>query len=140
MRILLIDDDPEELELFEYACKDLSEPLHFVQAADCTDALELITEDQPRLIIIDIHLARHSGIDCLKQLRLERCSSHLPIIMYSSSGSKQHIDSSFHEKANYFFVKPGSINDISTIINKLIATDWSKPQFPNRDAFVLTPV
>src|SRR5688572_1803812 len=101
MRILIIDDDPEEVELFQDACTDFEMQLEFLEARNCAEAVELIKEEPPAFIILDIHLGPQSGIDCLKQLRNNNGSSDLPIIMYSTSQSKRHIDRSFDENADY---------------------------------------
>src|SRR5688500_1502013 len=138
MRILIIDDDPEEIELFQDACIDLKMEIEFFEAQDCTEALDMIKEVAPAFIILDVHLGPLSGIDCLKQLRNITESHNLPIIMYSTSHSKHHIDKSFNEKADYFFIKPNSIREIGSVIKKLVAIDWKTNVRGDREAFIIS--
>jgi DNA-binding response OmpR family regulator len=138
MRILIIDDDPEEIELFQDACLDLQMQIEFYEARDCAQAVDMIKERPPAFIILDIHLGPQSGIDCLKQLRDNNGSSNLPIVMYSTSHSKHHIERSFNEQADYFFIKPSSIRDIGSILKKLVAIDWKTNIRGDREAFVIS--
>jgi DNA-binding response OmpR family regulator len=138
MRILIIDDDPEEIELFQDACTDLQMDVEFFEARDCAEALTMIKEQEPAFIIIDIHLGPQSGIDCLKELRNDSDSNNLPIVMYSTSQTKHHIDRSFNEKADYFFIKPSSMRDIGTIIKKLVSIDWTTNVRGHREAFIIS--
>ena len=138
MRVLIIDDDPEELELFQHAAGDLNEPIEFLDARDCAESLEIINAQTPGFIIIDLHLGPASGIDCLKQLRATPIAANLPIVMYSTSGSRHVIETCYKEKANYFFIKPNSIKDIGEILKKLIKVNWNSDLPVKRESFVIT--
>jgi CheY-like chemotaxis protein len=138
MRVLIIDDDPEEIELFEHASSELNQDIQFLDARDCAESLEIIDVEAPAFIIIDIHLGPHSGIDCLKQLRSTPSAENLPIVMYSTSGSKHHIDACYNERANYFFIKPNSIREIGEVLQKLMNIDWKLDGQVKREAFVIS--
>ena len=138
MRVLIIDDDPEELELFQHAAGDLDEPIEFLDARDCAESLEIINAQAPGFIIIDLHLGPSSGIDCLKQLRATSIAENLPIVMYSTSGSRHVIESCFKEKANFFFTKPNSIKEIGEILKKLMKINWNSDLPVTRESFVIT--
>ena len=138
MRVLIIDDDPEEIELFEHASGDLNEDIQFLEARDCAESLSIINAEAPELIIIDIHLGPQSGIDCLKQLRNTDGGQNLRIVMYSTSGSSRHIDACYKERANFFFIKPNSIKEIGVILQKLMKIDWQSDTQVNREAFVIS--
>lgn len=135
MRILIVDDDPEELELFQAASESIDGNIQFSLALDCPEALHQIGQSLPDLVILDVNLGPHSGIDCLRTLR---SVDGLPVIMYSTSGSIHHIDRCFEEKADYFFVKPFSIPEIKGILQKLVSIDWKQNKFVDRERFVIS--
>lgn len=58
------------------------------------------------------------GLECLQLLREDRKYDNIPIIIYSTSISKNDIDKAYKSGANYFAVKPSAIDDIANMIKR----------------------
>src|SRR6476469_1626783 len=108
LKILLVDDDSDELELFENAFQSLNQPVLIIQATDCGDLFGCISLHKPDLVFLDINMPGMNGIECLIQVREEAQFEDLPIIMYSTSNNTKHIEASYEHKANLYIVKPSS--------------------------------
>ena len=67
MRILLVDDDRELIDLLAFALKRAG--LEPIGAYDAASALRLYDERHPDLVVLDINLGVSSGLDVLKELR-----------------------------------------------------------------------
>ena len=67
MRILLVDDDRELIDLLAFALKRAG--LEPIAAHDAVAALRLFEERQPDLVVLDINLGAASGLEVLKELR-----------------------------------------------------------------------
>jgi DNA-binding response OmpR family regulator len=79
--VLVVDDDPGVRQL----CRIHLEEAHFrvVEAADGHEALELVREDPPDLILLDILMPRLSGWQVAADLVNDRSTDQIPIIFLS---------------------------------------------------------
>src|SRR5919202_1517018 len=68
MRILLVDDDRELIDLLAFALKRAG--LEPIAAHDAASGLRQFDERQPDLVVLDINLGPSSGLDVLKELRI----------------------------------------------------------------------
>jgi len=84
VRILLVDDDRELIDLLAFALRRAG--LEPVAAYDGSSALRQFEERQPDLAVLDISLGASSGLDVLKELRRR---SALPIIMLTALDSEE---------------------------------------------------
>ena len=83
MRILLVDDDRELIDLLAFALKRAG--LEPIAAHDAAGALRLYEERQPDLVVLDINLGAQSGLDVLRELRRR---GQLPVIMLTALDSE----------------------------------------------------
>jgi two-component system response regulator (stage 0 sporulation protein F) len=76
-RILIVDD--EESMRILYADELTEEGYEVITTADGSRLLELIEQERPDLIVLDIVLGEHSGLDLLQDIR--NAYSNLPVII-----------------------------------------------------------
>ncbi len=115
IKILIIDDDPTtcqllalQLEMEGYASTTLSEP---------EQVLDVITEESPTLILVDYHLGTHDGLDLLQSIREYDECRNLPVVIMSALDHQQESESA---GANGFVLKPFSLQDLVTAIQKVL--------------------
>jgi len=125
LKVLLIDDDYDEFELFASAMKYINEEVSLIHSDGCTEVLDVIIHHRPDLVFIDINMPSVNGIDCLKSVRAHADFESLRVVMYSTSSNKMSIEQSFVNKANYYVVKPYSYQGIVRVLQKVINTDWT---------------
>ncbi|WP_426960042.1 LytR/AlgR family response regulator transcription factor [Muricoccus radiodurans] len=68
MRVLLVDDEPLALERLEFAFRDIQGAEVVGTAADGMEALESIAALRPDLIMLDVQMPAHSGMDVARAL------------------------------------------------------------------------
>jgi two-component system, OmpR family, response regulator len=83
LRILLVDDDRELIDLLAFALKRAG--LEPIPAYDAIAALRLFDERRPDLVVLDINLGASSGLDVLKELRRR---AQQPVIMLTALDSE----------------------------------------------------
>src|SRR5437016_1239856 len=86
IKILVVDDDPDIVTTL----RDRLESLGYdtITARDGLRALELIEQDTPNLVLLDLEMPRLSGLAVLKQLSRQRQSGQdLPVIVMTAHGS-----------------------------------------------------
>lgn len=83
-----------------------------------------IIKTLPDVLFPDLNMPVKNGIECLQLLREDRKFDSVPIIIYSTGVSKNDIDKAYRIGANYFIVKPNTIEDIAGMIKKFVL--WAR--------------
>jgi DNA-binding response OmpR family regulator len=138
MHILMADDDKDDFHILEEAVKGANEQVTVAYAANWMDLWRFLLKHVPDVIFLDLNMPVKDGFECLQLLRAERKYNKIPIIIYSSSTNRVDIDKSYNLGANYFVVKPNSVEEISKILQKI--TRMSKEQLqkqPSREEYVI---
>ena len=102
--VLIVDDVPINVTLIE----KMLTPFHFSirKAYDGQTALDMVAEQKPSLIILDLMMPGISGYDVIRQLRNKDETKKLPIIIVSARNSNEDIVKGFNLGANDFITKP----------------------------------
>lgn len=138
MHILMADDDKDDFFILKEAAEKAGEPLQVSYAANWLELWRFFLKTLPDILFLDINMPVKDGIECLQLLRKERKYDNIPILIYSTSVSQADIDKAYQSGANYFIVKPNTIEDITNIIKRLIS--MSKEALlavPAREEFVI---
>jgi two-component system response regulator len=112
--IVIVEDDPNDLELTQRALKrqNLANPIRtFNDGAEVVEfffgpqADERVWHD-PKLILLDLKLPKVSGLEVLRQLKQDKRTKHIPVVVLSSSREDQDIALAYDLGANSYIVKP----------------------------------
>ena len=114
--ILIIDDDPELLGvLSEFLSK---EGYTILTAEDGKTAIEIIKNNHPDLILLDIGMPDINGIDLLGRIKI--LSKRIAVVMLSAHGDTNTIVSAIRAGADDFITKPYDNENIKTTIKRTI--------------------
>ncbi|MCH7792897.1 MAG: response regulator, partial [Planctomycetes bacterium] len=80
--IMLVDDNVQNLELLQAYLEELGCPIR--TATDGQEALDLVANDQPDIILLDIMLPRMSGFQICKKIKGSAETRGIPIIMVTA--------------------------------------------------------
>ena len=86
--ILIVEDNPE---LRHFLSQSLSESYRIKEAENGQEALQLITQQQPDLIISDIMMPIMRGDELCKNLKENIETSHIPVILLTALGDRESI-------------------------------------------------
>ena len=92
--ILLIDDDEDELEIFNQALHSIDKTIKCTLARDLGEALEFLKYSSPAYIFIDFNMPKMNGLDCLVEIKALKNVEKSKIILYSN-----YIDEEMNNKA-----------------------------------------
>src|SRR3989304_5641415 len=101
-RVLIVDDDAASRRLLEVRLRALE--CDVVQAADGQQALAVIQQEVPALMLLDLQMPRVDGMEVLRTLRREGID--LPTIVITAHGSIQNAVEAMKEGAYDFLPKP----------------------------------
>ncbi len=119
LRILIVDDHP----LFQEALRELihRQPGWRVcgKATDAAEALRLVQETKPDLVIVDISLGNSSGIDLIKQISAK--DSDLPMLVVSMHDESLYSEVAIRAGAMGYVMKHESPKTVKTAIQHVLA-------------------
>jgi CheY-like chemotaxis protein len=116
--VLLVDDDPEILEIFSLRCNSLG--LETRTASNVKEALKAICQLKPDLLFVDVAMPFTSGITLLEVLSANPDTSDIPAIVFTGRDDLETINRA-HELCAYYVQKSSSAWDtIQTYINELV--------------------
>ncbi len=107
VRILTVDDDPQALRYIRDALAKAGYAP--IATADPNEALTLVEEQRPHLILLDLMLPGFNGIELMKDLVEER---DVPVIFVSAYGQDQLVVRAFEMGAADYVVKPFSPSEL----------------------------
>lgn len=122
-RVLLIDDDKDDAELFKEALEEVNATISFHHFKDAREALEKLSDDcisPPDIIFLDINLPVMSGWECLTQFKKTEHLSSVPVIMYTTSSLPREKDIAQELGAAGFITKPNDYNLLKEILQKTL--------------------
>jgi DNA-binding response OmpR family regulator len=115
MRILIVDDDPDMVEVTTYALR--KQGYQIVAATDGREAVQRWREDRPDLVLLDIGLPRLNGIEVCRAIRE---SSSTPVIMVTGYGEEERVVQGFQAGADDYVVKPFSLRQLTMRIRAVL--------------------
>ena len=118
-RIVVVDDNPDILSFIKLNLQDQYEIL----TATCgNDALSLITEICPDLVVTDVMMPDMDGMELCRIIKDNEMTSHIPVIMLTAKGGDAAQEEGFKAGADTYVTKPFSIKILKTRISTLIET------------------
>lgn len=116
--ILLVEDN-EDLRDFVY--NKLSDKYAVITAANGSEALEKIENNQPHLIISDVMMPIMNGIKLCKQLKSNLNTSHIPIILLTAKDAIEDQTEGLAAGATDYIVKPFNVDQLFLKVNNILA-------------------
>jgi CheY-like chemotaxis protein len=113
-RILLIEDDPNDVELIQLALERHNLVNQIDIVTDGEQALNYLfgvgdeppTSALPRLILLDLKLPRVNGLEVLQAIRSHPRTRELVVVVMTSSAESQDLNDCYALGVNSFIVKP----------------------------------
>src|SRR4051812_28503686 len=114
--ILLVDDNPDDVELTMRAFERNKIASDVVVACDGEEALDYLfatgkfkdrdPSADPRVVLLDLKLPKLTGLDVLRRLRADERTRRTPVVVLTSSNEDHDINTSYDLGANSFVRKP----------------------------------
>ncbi|WP_443914169.1 hybrid sensor histidine kinase/response regulator transcription factor [Phocaeicola plebeius] len=116
--ILVVEDNAP---LRSFIIHSLSDTSQVEGAGNGQEALDFINERQPDLILSDIMMPVMDGKKMCQIVKSQMETSHIPIILLTALGDKEHILEGLEIKADQYLVKPFDVHILKATIRTLIA-------------------
>jgi DNA-binding response OmpR family regulator len=83
-------------------------------------ALEMMRDLQPQLVILDIMMPAMSGMDVLRQMRAEAAIADIPVILMTSKRQEQDVNTGFALGVVDYIIKPFNLRDLVVQVGSVI--------------------
>lgn len=106
--LLLIEDDPADLELTLRALRQRGLGDAVIVARDGEQALALLRRAawRPRVVLLDLKLPKVDGLEVLRAVRAEERTREVPVVVLTSSAEGRDVEAAYRLGANSYLVKP----------------------------------
>jgi DNA-binding NtrC family response regulator len=131
--ILIVDDDDDDRALFFDAMREIDSSIKCLSANDGHDALKFLKNSDnslPDYIFLDLNMPRLNGKQFLAEIKKLSHLSHIPVIIYSTTGRKEDIDETKRMGALQFITKPTLFNEIVDAIMAVLEPENRKNVSP----------
>lgn len=126
--ILLVEDNPDDIELTMIALEKTRLANPVVSVRDGKEALQFLRregkwaarpDESPAVILLDKKLPKLDGHEVLKIVRGDERLRHIPVVMLTSSREEKDLLRSYDLGVNAYVVKPVAFDDFMAAINDL---------------------
>src|ERR1700722_1829821 len=127
-RILMVEDDPKDVELTLTALEDYNLANEVVVAHDGEEALDYLycrgkfagrSSDNPAVMLLDIKLPKVDGLEVLHQVKSDEKLRMIPIVVLTSSHEETDMVTSYKLGVNAYVVKPVEFHQFVNAIKEL---------------------
>ena len=127
--ILLVEDNPSDVELTRRALHKSHISNQMIVAEDGQEALDYLfggdpltntnKNELPALILLDLKLPKVDGLQVLRQIRANERTSRVPVVILTTSNEEQDITQSYDLGANSYIRKPVDFKQFVDVIQYL---------------------
>jgi CheY-like chemotaxis protein len=119
--ILVVDDNPTDLELTLRALRKAGFEQRLEVARDGAEVLEVIlrANGRPHLILLDLKLPKIDGLEVLQRLKSNPDSAMIPIVVLTSSREKRDILEAYRLGVNSYIVKPVEFERFAAAVREI---------------------
>jgi DNA-binding response OmpR family regulator len=125
--ILVVDDDQDVAETIERTLR--RNQYQILVAHRGADALQLVRQRQPDLIVLDIMMPGMSGIDVCRHVRANPDLAQTPILFLTARGEIADRIEGFESGADDYLTKPFDLRELELRVNALLRrTQWASDE------------
>jgi CheY-like chemotaxis protein len=127
-RILLVEDDPKDVELTISALSEYNLVNDIQVARDGVEALDYLfrrgkftneTRGNPIVILLDLKMPKLDGIQVLRQIKSDEKLRTIPVVILTSSRESQDLEICYQLGANAYVVKPVKFADFIEAVREI---------------------
>ena len=117
-KILIVDDEPAIRFLISATLED--EGYELFEAADGLEASELIQENRPDLVILDVMMPGLTGYELCSRIKQDPVTQKIQVIMLTAKAQEQDKLQSRQAGADYYLRKPFSPMELTQVVADLL--------------------
>ena len=127
-RILMVEDDPRDVELSLTALEQYKLANEVVVVGDGEEALDYLyrrgkfmarADGNPAVILLDLKLPKVDGLEVLQQIKADEALKVIPVVVLTSSREERDMVASYKLGVNAYVVKPVDFHEFVNAVKEL---------------------
>jgi CheY-like chemotaxis protein len=127
-RILMVEDDPKDVELTLTALEEYNLANEVVVTRDGAEALDYLyfrgnfaarSRENPAVLLLDLKLPKVDGLEVLQQIKSDEKLKMIPVVVLTSSHEEKDMVASYRLGVNAYVVKPVDFHEFVNAIKEL---------------------
>jgi two-component system response regulator len=129
VEILLVEDNPSDLELALHALRRNNLANHIQVARDGAEALDFLfcrgphadrsINAAPRVVLLDLKLPLVDGLEVLRQVKADPRTRQIPIVVLTSSNEERDMIESYQLGVNSYITKPVDFGQFTESVRQI---------------------
>jgi len=129
IEILLVEDNPDDLEMGLRALRKANVTNKIQVARDGMEALEFIfalgphagrkVEHGPKVILLDLKLPKVDGLEVLRRIKADERTKIIPVVVLTSSREQPDVEECYRLGVNSYIVKPVNFERFASAMSEL---------------------
>ncbi len=132
--ILIVDDNQQNLELLVAYLEEL--PCQIITATNGVEAIEMVENQRPDVILLDVMMPRMSGFEVCKKLKSQPSTRSIPIIMVTALNEIGDIERGVESGTDDFLSKPVKKLELVTRVKSLLRVRHLKRELDRTLAYI----
>ena len=127
--VLYVEDNLATISLVE-SIFALRPNIRLITAMQGMMAVELAHQQQPDLIILDLHLPDINGEEVLNRLRDDARTAEIPVVMYTADATERQVDRLLAAGVAAYLTKPARVSEFLGMLDRVLAGDVHPEPYP----------
>lgn len=119
IKILIIDDDPEDVEITEARLK--AHGYNVISTLDGLEGISIVRKQRPDLVLLDIVMPKVDGYAICKILKEDENIKKIPVILFTAKEMISDVEKGFAVGADDYIIKPVDWDRLMGKIEKLLS-------------------
>ena len=141
IEILLVEDNPGDVNLTRIALADREINVHLSVVADGVEAMNFLHRRgeyhqsiHPDLILLDWNLPRKDGREVLLEIKADERLQRIPVVVLTTSQAEEDILKAYNLHANCYITKPVDFNQFVQIVQSIEDFWFTIVQLPSEQS------
>ncbi|HEX9978964.1 MAG TPA: response regulator [Flavobacterium sp.] len=135
-KLLYVDDDADDLMIFNHAMNELGFPVStFDSAAAILTALHNAPQEAS-IVFVDLNMAIKTGFDVIEEINQTEELRELHVVAFSTSNDPKTIKRCRDLGACLYLRKPNSMDKLRNMLKKVTSIDWTNFQATDDNFFI----
>lgn len=117
IRVLVVDDDEE---IRKYICQELASGYHMIESVNGKEAMTIILNKTPDLIISDVMMPEMDGIELCRKVKQNVNINHIPVILLTARSEEEDRLEGLNTGADAYLMKPFNIEVLNKTVQNIV--------------------
>ncbi len=123
-KILIAEDEKDIRELVAFTLRFAG--FEVVTATNGVEAVEVATETQPDLILMDVRMPKMTGYQACEKLKEQETTRNIPVVFLSAKGQESEIEQGLQSGAAQYILKPFAPDELTRQVSAILEQTKAK--------------